>query len=218
MKVYVDAKELLAAAKFCDDKKNKGCREILRCVHVESNENDYALVSTDSYKLIKFVHNNTNPDGTNDVFTCNIGIDIIKESVKTTDDVICIEYDEETLAVTLDIFKKNRFNIVNRASVKTTANNGTYPQYNKLLEKDVKRDDDGNELPKMNGIRLNTAFVEETCKYIQLAYGKKTPIDIELGYANEPALFNAVSEVEYNDDGERIPVGYCNGLVMPIRK
>ena len=71
MKVYVDAKELLAAAKFCDDKKNKGCREILRCVHVESNENDYALVSTDSYKLIKFVHNNTNPDGTNDVFTCN---------------------------------------------------------------------------------------------------------------------------------------------------
>lgn len=213
--VIVDANELLAAAKFCDRKENKGVREILRCVHVEANKEEYALVSTDSYKLIKFVHNR--PVDDSDEFTVNIGIDIIKDAVKSSDELVSVVYDDETGDITMHIYKRR---YVERTTVTTRANDNEYPNYRKLLEVEPEVDDDGNELPRVSDICLNTVFLTDICNAINLAYGKKNAkVDFELGTSSaKQVMFHRANEFLCDNDGKRKPVVYCDGIIMPIRK
>lgn len=200
MKVYVDAKELLAAAKFAENKKNKGFREILRTVHVESFNDGYSLVATDSYKLVVFT--NKKGEQANEEFSCNIGIDVIKDSIKTSDDFVKLQYDSETNDITFDIYKKN---LAHRATITAKANDGNYPNYKKLL------DDAKNSNDECSHIKLNSTILSSACAVVEQAYGKETPIDFDLHKADKPVLFNSIKE--YVDNAHTIPIVYCDGII-----
>lgn len=209
MEVWIEAKELLAAAKFCECKDNKGTRELLRCAHVEATENGYVIAATDSYKLLEFTHEYKIRES-NDIFSCNIDIDTIKSSVKTTDELIRVEYDEQTCNVAMDVYGKRG---AYRATVSAHANEGRYPNYKALLNENASEDNCGHE------VRLNPTYLAEVCKDIELAYGKETPIDIDIRDAMKPVYFSAVGKTKRDADNEPYkPVAYCKALIMPIRK
>lgn len=212
MEVYVDAHELLAAAKFLDAKKLTA-RPILNAVHVVSTEDGCVIESTDSYKIIRFTNNSWTPMRTIDggEFSCIIAADVIKNVVKASDKYARIEYNAETSSVTIETYKKP---FVNGVNVTTTCVDGNYPPTDKFLSDNGKSD--GNYT---NIVRLNAAYVSVACNAIELAYGKNARVDIRFGAENEPISFGGIYEA-VEDEGEESgyrDVRRCDGVIMPIR-
>lgn len=213
MEIYVDAHELLAAAKFLDAK-HSSARPILNAIHVVSTEDGYVIESTDSYKIIRFTNNSEMPMRTIDggEFSCIISADIIKHVVKASDKYARISCDAETSSVvTIETYKRAYVCGVNMT---TACVDGNYPPTDKFLSGNSKSD--GNYT---NIARLNAGYVSAACNAIELAYGKNTHVDIRFGAENEPVFFGGIYEL-VKDEGEESgykDVRRCDGVIMPIR-
>lgn len=196
MKARINANELLAAAKFIDAKAVKN-RPILQNVKIVVEDNRYIVESTDSFKLIKFTHNNIYIDG---AFSCLISADTIKSTVKSSDSFVDITLDAESNAITLDVFNK-RYQRTVSVSV-DNVDEKMYPTLDGVLDK---RTED-----KSNVTCLSTVQLTSICNSIACAYDKNVPVKIELGAEHTAVFFSALP----NHDEPGI---YCDGVVMPMR-
>lgn len=201
MEVYINAKELLAVAKFADNKKCE--RENLQCVMVESDEqNNYILTATDSFKMIevnrKFVNAIGKPG------KCAIPIKDIKDNIKSSDSFAHVVCEDEEYAI-IEVYKGKGA----KRELRTSFACKPFEVGNMYGTcKDLMRDWNSDIKQDTTCMYMDTTYLGDICNAVSAMYGKNKGIEIGFADPHKPIYFQAIET----------PGNYCRGILMPLRK
>lgn len=177
MKVIVNAKELLAAAKIAykSDKPN------LQTVKIDCDDTRYTITATDSYKLVQFA--NTTSERDNGVVL--IDSNFIKSNVKASDNSVLIETENDLINV--KIYAK--ITAVLRCEIQTKQKEIRFPNTKQILET--------KPAETINTCAFNAAQMSEMCDAIKTAYGKNAFFNMQFTGTIRPAIFTSENKNGY---------------------
>jgi len=204
MIITLNAQTVRAAATFAgtDD-----IRPILTTVYIErKDDHTIGITATDSYRLISFEQKQEDVLPMFDAFM--LPKDAYKQ-ITSKDDLLHIEfYDDnrQTFDVCFIEYKKTAYmqTVNTQRTTHAQCIEGKYPDYKRLLEA---QDDH-----KGNSAGLNSAYLIDLGKCMEIAFGKHTkkqsapPVCIDIIDALKPVHFTCTKDSLS-----------CHGLIMPIR-